>query len=850
MFRTSAADDWIVLLEALEQPHRAARLRRLAVSPFVGWDAGRPRATTTSTARAAAAALAAGVTSAGSRRCSRRSAATSGCRRGCSVRSTANGGSPICGTSARRCTPPPSAGRPGRRRARMAAAPGGRVRRDAAIERSRRLESDAAAVQVVTCTRSKGLEFPIVYVPFGWDRYDLDADIPLFHDDAGPAVAQRRRQARVPDSRSRPAPTQQRGIRRGPAAALRRADPGAVPGDRVVGAERTEHRVRAAAPAAVHRDPAEAVPETGSRARRRRGGGRASALAARRVPVGRPCRRTRCRPPWQPAGAGPRSACRRRAAPSARHGVAAQLVHRADCRRARGVTRGSAANPRWGRRTTNRRPAAPAADGGAGADIRRPWPSCPAAPHSGRSSTPCWNASIRPPRDLTGRAAHACAARSWRGSGRPGSTPTLAGRAAAGAATSLGPLADGRASSTSRRPIGWPSSSSSCRCAAATGQRARRPAWANSRPCCAQHLPRRRSPARLRRAARRSGARRAALSGYLTGSIDAVLRTRRASTSSSTTRPTGSARRTLRSPACGLRRRPRRASAMIAAHYPLQALLYQVALHRYLRWRLTGYDAGPAISAARCTCSCAACAGRTSCSTTAGPRRLRLAPACSDWWSAGCRTVLAGRVATTDRDLRVATRLLAEFNDAGVLAAGRRARRDPARPTWRRVRRAGAARRWRWPCAARGTARWCSTSPTPRRPSPSTRTTRPRPLDLPPAELPWPDADELAGGVHAAARWSAAPARAGAAVAMVRLRLWLDRYWRQEAQVAAGPAAPRPPTRPARPRPADRCVPIWTTLFPAAMPISGSRPSDAVLSRRERDRRVGRAPARRPPSPG
>ncbi len=29
---------------------------------------------------------------------------------------------------------------------------------------------------------------------------------------------------------------------------------------------------------------------------------------------------------------------------------------------------------------------------------------------------------------------------------------------------------------------------------------------------------------------------------------------------------------------------------MIAAHYPLQALLYSVALHRYLRWRLPGYD--------------------------------------------------------------------------------------------------------------------------------------------------------------------------------------------------------------------------------------------------------------------
>ena len=29
---------------------------------------------------------------------------------------------------------------------------------------------------------------------------------------------------------------------------------------------------------------------------------------------------------------------------------------------------------------------------------------------------------------------------------------------------------------------------------------------------------------------------------------------------------------------------------MERAHYPLQALLYTVALHRYLRWRLPGYD--------------------------------------------------------------------------------------------------------------------------------------------------------------------------------------------------------------------------------------------------------------------
>ena len=36
-------------------------------------------------------------------------------------------------------------------------------------ERSRRLESDAEAVQVLTIHRSKGVEFPIVYYPYLWE---------------------------------------------------------------------------------------------------------------------------------------------------------------------------------------------------------------------------------------------------------------------------------------------------------------------------------------------------------------------------------------------------------------------------------------------------------------------------------------------------------------------------------------------------------------------------------------------------------------------------------------------------------------------------------------------------------
>ena len=51
-------------------------------------------------------------------------------------------------------------------------------------ERARRLESDAEAVQVITIHRSKGLEFPIVFCPYMWDGrpFGKDDHVPMFHD--------------------------------------------------------------------------------------------------------------------------------------------------------------------------------------------------------------------------------------------------------------------------------------------------------------------------------------------------------------------------------------------------------------------------------------------------------------------------------------------------------------------------------------------------------------------------------------------------------------------------------------------------------------------------------------------
>jgi exodeoxyribonuclease V beta subunit len=54
--------------------------------------------------------------------------------------------------------------------------------RGGTTERNRRLDSDAAAVQIMTVWVSKGLQYPIVYLPFAFNRWVPDPDLILFHD--------------------------------------------------------------------------------------------------------------------------------------------------------------------------------------------------------------------------------------------------------------------------------------------------------------------------------------------------------------------------------------------------------------------------------------------------------------------------------------------------------------------------------------------------------------------------------------------------------------------------------------------------------------------------------------------
>ncbi len=61
---------------------------------------------------------------------------------------------------------------------------GEREDRGGSTERNRRLDSDAAAVQIMTVWVSKGLQYPVVYLPFAFNRWVPEPDLILFHDGA------------------------------------------------------------------------------------------------------------------------------------------------------------------------------------------------------------------------------------------------------------------------------------------------------------------------------------------------------------------------------------------------------------------------------------------------------------------------------------------------------------------------------------------------------------------------------------------------------------------------------------------------------------------------------------------
>ena len=217
-------------------------------------------------------------------------------------------------------------------------------------DRSRRLESDADAVQVLTVHRSKGLEFGVVYYPDLFEPGYIPKDVPGDVPRRGRRADDRRRHERL---RLRPSPRAVRGraARRGSAHRLRRAHARASSGRPVVGPDLRQPRLVARPPAVRTRRRRD---HPGRRPQRADGHRRMAAVRAARGRRARLHRRRAlaARPAARLVGRAARAcrAHRRALRPRARPALAPHLVHGPGGRRPRGAGRKRARGDRDHRR--------------------------------------------------------------------------------------------------------------------------------------------------------------------------------------------------------------------------------------------------------------------------------------------------------------------------------------------------------------------------------------------------------------------------------------------------------------------------------------------------------------------
>jgi len=191
VFATDAAREWLQLLEALERPASTSRAHAVALTCFLGWTPARVAAADEQgwalvhrrlhewarVLRASGVASLLAAIALAESLPQRVLSTTDGERRLTDLRHVAQllhaaASAEQLGTTALTAW----------LRRRIAEA-GDDVGDE---DRSRRLESDAEAVQVLTIHRSKGLEFPVVYLPFLWEPgFIPDEPQPVTFHDAG-----------------------------------------------------------------------------------------------------------------------------------------------------------------------------------------------------------------------------------------------------------------------------------------------------------------------------------------------------------------------------------------------------------------------------------------------------------------------------------------------------------------------------------------------------------------------------------------------------------------------------------------------------------------------------------------